>query len=111
MALKTRAAENYLIIRFEDFKSDPVRVFKRVVEFMDLNVSPVAIKNACWKSSFQQAQKAEQSLDSVFRDPCAVNRAGIAYEYQQTFEKCMHDAIDKDFSPYLDWLGYKPLLS
>lgn len=61
---------NVLIVKYEDLKSDTFTVFKNILNFVGMDFSNEAIKDAIAKSDFKEMQKLEnkQEKGSFFKD-------------------------------------------
>ncbi len=61
-----RRSDDFLLVKYEDMKEDPARELKRVVRFLEIDVSDEVIADAVEYSSFQNMRKME--VQNTFKD-------------------------------------------
>jgi len=99
--------QKHLIVRFEDYKSNANATLKKVLKFLGLKVSASEIHRATELSDFSVAKKIEQERSAKNELALELNRAGIPFEYFDSYSPAMHDSIGPLFDPLYEWLGYE----
>lgn len=99
--------QEYLIIRFEDYKANASATLQRVIDFLGIKVTASEIKRATKLSDFSVAKKVEQERLAKNELLVELNRAGIPFEYADSYTPVMHDSIGSLFDPFYEWLGYE----
>ena len=106
--LDSVAAEAHLIVRFEDFKHDPLVVLGKVCSFLDLAAEPREMADAIAVSDFGSVARIDQDMvrRGVFN--WTLNRAGIANEFVTTFSTEMRRVCAGADTSTWRRLGYDP---
>jgi hypothetical protein len=97
----------HLIVRFEDYKADALTTLRRVVDFLDLEVTVAEVVRAAQASDFHVAKKIEEERAAKHALHLQLNRAGIPLEYRFSYSAAMHDSVGPVFNPLYEWLGYE----
>lgn len=98
----------HLIIRFEDYKTKPRETLKRALDFIGVKATEMQLETALSASDFKVVKSNEDNFRGSADNPQSLsNRAGIAYEYLQTYTVAMHEGIGERFDPLYQWLGYE----
>jgi hypothetical protein len=104
MALKDK---DHLIVRYEDYRLDAAVTLGRVCAFLGLDVEMTALRRALTMSSLEASQQAERGTRVHSVSPVIQNRAGVAYEFRNTFTPSMHAALGDRFRDICEWLEYE----
>lgn len=100
-----------LIVRFEDYRAEPLRTLECVARFLGLNVAEPRLAAAAASSDFTVLKRIENELEATGELPRQFNRRGMAYEYRVSYTPDMHAALGRPFDEVLQWLGYERLRS
>jgi hypothetical protein len=101
-----------LIVRFEDTKNNPVNELDRVTNFLGFSLPKEKLQNAINNSSFKKAKTNESNLDKNLdvEKPFQIHRAGLPFEYKQTYSSAMHQALSTEFDEINHFFGYETYL-
>jgi len=97
------------IIKFEDYKKEPLITLQKAVEFCGLAFSGDILERAVNNSSFEKAKNAENRYRQLNPNDCQIiNRSGKSGEWQ-TNEEIMrlNYIIESKTAYWLDYYGYK----
>lgn len=89
---------NVLVIRFEDYKLNPVETLKKATTYLGLSYCHEKLNSACINSTFEKAVAAETKyLEKYHLSPeRMMNRAGSAHEWgEDTDLSSVRDIIEK----------------
>jgi hypothetical protein len=106
------APDDFLLIRYEDLKSDAYTVLQRVLDFCGLDVRPEDLKSAVAASTFKQMQQMEQKQSKRFEilrksdERIAFVRSGKAGQASQVFTEEQLLDFSKAHGAALRRLGY-----
>ena len=105
-------SSSFLIVRFEDTKNNPVNELDRVTKFLGFTLPKDKVQNAVNNSSFKKAKTNESILDKNLNPekPFQIHRAGLPFEYRQTYSAAMHHALSTDFDEINHYYGYETYL-
>jgi hypothetical protein len=106
--LRSRPARRLHLLRFEDFKQDPVGRLACVAALLDLAVPDEELYAAAAASDVGHLQLTEAELRR--RDPAArqFNRRGCAYEWREVWPPHWHALLGPYWHEPLLRLGYLP---
>lgn len=97
-----------LVLRFEDFKANPMAEARKVLDWLQLPVSDDHLQIAVATSDHQQIKHAEANLLATGVAPSAMLAGGVAEEWRTHYTPALHAALP-------DWLwrcylpmGYAP---
>ncbi len=98
----------HLIIRFEDFKTEPGETLKRALDFMGVNATEAQLETALSASDYKVVKRIEDDFEGTPDNPQSLsNRAGIPFEYLQSYTVAMHEGVGERFDALYQWLGYE----
>lgn len=109
MAVMEQAEDQVYLLRFEDWKLDPVDSLRRVCEWAGVQAEPEALLRAAHASDVQHLLAIEKSLHCADPNARQFNRAGIAEEWRSTWDATWFCAMGAHWQPVLAKLGYAPL--
>lgn len=98
------------LLRFEDWKRDPVTALRDVVEWMGVPADARSIRGAVDASDVRNLQRIEEAL--ITNDPAArrFNRRGQPEEWRIAWQSDWFDALGGHWQPVLASLAYEPLV-
>lgn len=99
--------DQVLLLRFEDCKFDPAASLRRVIGFLDIEACDAAIHSAVAASDVRHLQQIERALPAAANSRI-FNRAGIAYEWQTTWQTHWHVSLGPHWGALLAPLDYAP---
>lgn len=111
--LTTRDGDpRFLLLRYEDMLADTVRELARVVEFLQLEVSPEQITQAVERSSadrMRRLEKMQAGTNSILsgRDDLSFVRAATAGGWRKDLPMPMVEQIEAAWGPLMQCLGYE----
>ncbi|HEX3896011.1 MAG TPA: sulfotransferase domain-containing protein [Rudaea sp.] len=100
------AERPHLIVRYEDYRQDPLATLRAALEFLDVAIDPTALQHAVDRSSFERLHQLESCESIAGNSPARVNRAGIANEHRATFTPAMHGGLGTRYTSVYSWLRY-----
>ena len=103
---KSLSNNQHLVVRYEDYRFDPVAALRRAVDFLGVVANDEALRRATAASSFERLHRLES--EALARGDIAqrFNRAGVAHEHRRAFDTSMHAEFDTRYDVIFDWLGY-----
>jgi hypothetical protein len=100
-----------LLLRFEDFKRDPLGQLQRVCDWLGLDADHAAQKRAASASDVSRLQRVEADLLREDESARQFNRRGMPYEWREQWPPEWHHCLGPQWQPLLQGLGYPPLLT
>jgi hypothetical protein len=97
----------YLIVRFEDYKSDAPRTLEGVCQFLGIDASEDRQALAIARSDHAVVKRVEDELEAKGELNRQFNRRGTAFEFRETYTASMHRAVGRRFDALCVWLGYE----
>lgn len=101
-------AMNILVLRYEDLFFQPFDTFSRGIQFLNVDVSPMALKQAIEEASFNTLQQFEARFG--FREKPAIEgrffRKGIVGDWKNTLNKAQIQKIIRDHAEVMHAFGY-----
>ncbi len=100
------ATSNFLLVRFEDLKQDPVAGFTRIVNFLGVNATPETIRSAVANSSLEKMREKE------LREPVKASVKGrfvgdgLVQGWRSKLTPAQVQLIERYAGPALVRLGY-----
>lgn len=98
---------DYHIVRFEDYKKDPLETLHGVIDFLGMNFSKDELCRAVKSSSFQVVKRKEDELASEGRLERRFNYASQPYEYKQSPDRLFKLGFISEINEINTWLGYE----
>jgi hypothetical protein len=96
------------IVRYEDLKQDPVQYFRKILEFLDIEINEDKLIQSIENSSFDKLSKQEK--DNGFREkPSKAKsffRKGIVGDYKNVLSEEQIETLCNSFSEEMKELGY-----
>jgi len=102
------ASRGGVVVRFEDYRRDPIGTLQPVLGYLDITESPERIAQAVAASTFERVQAAESRLLAERVVDIPLLRGEPPGEYARVFDSAMHAAIDPRYADICAWLGYAP---
>lgn len=102
---------NVLILRFEDYKEDPLSTLRTAVEYLGLSFHDRLLKQACNASTFEKAVESERLFLSGkdISEKKLMNRAGSSSEWRQDLSlQSVKNIVVRSCNQSLFDLGYIP---
>ena len=103
------AADGGWLLRFEDFKADPLALARRLVAALELDVDESALLRAVGASEHREVAQAEQRLLARGTVPSRLLAGGKVEEWRERFDAAMHAALPDWLWRVYTPLGYRPL--
>ncbi len=104
----TLSSRDHIIVRFEDYKSEPHKTLQRVLDFIEVKVLREDCNRVISASDFTVVKAIEDQFVGSFDNPKHYsNRAGLAFEYRDSYTSAMHEAVGERYNPLYQWLGYE----
>jgi Sulfotransferase domain len=100
--------DRIFLLRFEDWKSDPVAALSAVVHWLGLPASKQALRTAASASDVGHLLAIESSMAQSDPTVRQFNRAGIAYEWQTKWHAGWHTGLGDQWRDVFSVLGYAP---
>lgn len=99
---------NILVLRYEDMYFRPLETFTRGIEFLNLNVSQSALKQAIEDASFDKLQQFEERFG--FKEKPAIEgrffRKGIVDDWKNSLSEAQIQKIIRDHGDVMQVYGY-----
>ncbi|MDE8343918.1 MAG: sulfotransferase domain-containing protein, partial [Acidocella sp.] len=98
-----------LVVRYEDFKTDPVKAFGTVVHFLGDDANPARLQKAIEFSGFDVVAKQEQAQGYQAHTPNAATaffREGKAGAWREVLTAAQVAQIETDHGAMMRRLGY-----
>jgi hypothetical protein len=106
---KWLSQQNVLVLRFEDYKNNPLETLRRAIEFLGLTITDSDMNLACKNSTFEMAAKTELEYleHRGMSRRRVVNRAGSMHEWPNDIDlDGVRDIIDHSCARTLVDLKY-----
>ncbi|MDD5146007.1 MAG: sulfotransferase domain-containing protein [Candidatus Pacebacteria bacterium] len=81
--------ENLLTVKFEDIKTNPIPVLKKILDFIEVNRTDKEINFGIKGSSFESVKKAEEEYKKIsgVSNHAIINRGGKIKEWEQVYDR------------------------
>jgi|GEM_PF-2635944 len=99
--------QRHIIVRFEDFKRQPVESLSTILSYLDIHEEPHAIHQATQASEFEQFKAVGLKHLQNGISKRQLNRAGKVCEYREHFTPEMRQLVDPVLDDVLRWLKYE----
>jgi len=107
--LSVRSTQALYLLRFEDWKRDPLGQLEQVCRWIGLPTQPKELTQAAQTSDVSHLQRIEQNLLSADPRGRQFNRAGKVFEWRNCWQPAWVAGLDARWQPLLRALGYAPL--
>ena len=98
--------DEWLILRFEDWKEDAVRELERVDRFLDLGCSRERLVAAARASDVGILKRLEDAITRSDPDAPQLNRRGQPHEWREVWQAEWNDVFHPRWKPVFSSLGY-----
>ena len=109
LALRRQWAERIFLLRFEDWKHDPVGTLGNVARWMGLSPSDSELACAAAASDVRHLQEAEIALRKVDSNAREFNRRGMPLEWHESWKPTWHAALGPHWQRPLQEMNYSAL--
>lgn len=96
-----------LVLRFEDFKLQPLEEAQRVLDFLRIRIRPGQLELAAAASDHRQIEAAEAELLARGGVPSALLAGGTTEEWRTHFTADLHAALPQWIWPVFEAIGYQ----
>ncbi len=108
-AVAQACPEQVFLLRFEDWKKQPVQSLTAVLRWIGCEAHTEDIQRACAASDVSHLQAIELTLTLDDLQARQFNRRGSILEWEGTWPSDWHNVMGPEWSPILDFLGYARL--
>ena len=95
-----------LVVRFEDWKREPVAALRRICKFMRLDRDDATLERASAASDVRRLQAIESEIATSTANARQFNRRGEPYEWRSAWHESWFEHLGPRWMPVLEALGY-----
>ncbi len=99
---------NHVLIRFEDYKTNPDATLKKVLRFLQVERTDEQVELALSASDFSVVKQTEDELFERGVLQRKFNYASQPFEYQQHMSQLQLNMMGAGFNEICSWLDYQP---
>jgi hypothetical protein len=98
---------NFLLLQYEDLRSNPEDAFQRITEFLGVNVSPETIKRALANNSLARMKEKEERAPQLPAGKDSFVRSGSVKGWRGKLSEGQLQLVEQYAGPVLARLGYE----